>query len=85
LAGSTPAKIPKLNRHLVFGVKLNRNTTPIPRFFISPLFVHIEQNLKRKQCDFSSNEPVTRNPVRNESPCCCDFQKSMATRFVGAF
>jgi hypothetical protein len=26
--------------------------------FISPLFVRIEQNLKRKQRDFSSNEPV---------------------------
>src|SRR6266511_2096595 len=32
---------------------------------------------------FSSNEPVTRNPVRNESPCCCDFKNRWPRDLVG--
>jgi tetratricopeptide (TPR) repeat protein len=47
------------------------------------LFVRIEQNLKRKQCDFSSNEPVPRNPVRNESPFCCDFKNRWLRDLAG--
>ena len=50
---------------------------------IASLFARIEQSLERKQCNFSSNEPVTRNLVRNESPCYCESKNRWPRDLVG--